>query len=83
MFPTARVAVFVNGCFWHGCEQHATWPKANAKWWRQKIERNRQRDADTDARLRKAGWHPIRVWEHEDSTKAAARIARTVSRRTQ
>ncbi len=81
MFPTERVAVLVCGCYWHGCPQHGTWPKANADWWHDKIEGNRQRDADTDARLRDAGWLPIRVWEHEDPAKAAARIARTVRAR--
>lgn len=66
LFPRAKVAVFVDGCFWHGCPEHASWPKANAAWWRKKIERNRIRDAETDTRLRAAGWRIIRAWEHED-----------------
>jgi DNA mismatch endonuclease, patch repair protein len=78
VFPKARVAVFVNGCFWHGCPQHATWPKANAEWWRTKIERNRTRDLDTDARLAEGGWQPIRVWEHEDPEAAASLVAEIV-----
>jgi DNA mismatch endonuclease (patch repair protein) len=74
-FPSARVAVFVDGCFWHGCPLHGTWPKANAEWWRAKIESNRARDADTDRRLRAAGWTVVRVWEHEDPEEAAKRVA--------
>jgi len=74
--------VFVDGCFWHGCPQHATWPKKNADWWREKIEGNRRRDADTDARLKEAGWLPIRVWAHEDPQVAAANIARIVRARS-
>lgn len=73
-FPSARVAVFVDGCFWHGCPKHATWPASNADFWRQKIETNRRRDMDTDAQLKKAGWHVVRVWEHEDPDPAAAQI---------
>lgn len=78
VFPRAKVAVFVDGCFWHGCAQHGSWPKANAEWWRQKIARNRERDADTDAHLRAAAWLPIRVWEHEDPRTAAQHIAEAV-----
>jgi len=75
--------VFVDGCFWHGCPQHATWPKSNAAFWREKIETNRWRDRDTDERLSAAGWLPIRVWEHEDVLAAAFRIAAAVrTRRT-
>jgi DNA mismatch endonuclease, patch repair protein len=81
VFGPARVVVFVDGCFWHGCPMHATWPKHNADFWREKIETNRLRDRDTDRRLKRAGWKVIRVWEHEDPTGAAARIERTVRRR--
>ncbi len=77
-FVSARVAVFVDGCFWHGCPKHATWPKANASWWRAKIERNRCRDADTTRLLRAAGWMVVRVWEHENVAAAAARTAKAV-----
>lgn len=78
VFPRARVAVFVDGCFWHGCPEHASWPKSNADFWREKIETNRSRDADTDQRLTALGWEPIRIWEHEDATRAANRIAELV-----
>jgi DNA mismatch endonuclease (patch repair protein) len=80
VFTRARVAVYVDGCFWHGCPLHATWPKENAEFWRNKIETNRRRDADTDTRLEEAGWRVIRVWEHEDAAIAARRIAAAVRR---
>lgn len=82
-FVTPRVAVFVDGCFWHGCPVHATWPKANAAWWREKLAGNVARDRDTDARLRRAGWRVLRFWEHADMAKAARRIEHVVRRRLQ
>lgn len=83
VFPGRRVAVFVDGCFWHGCPLHATWPKENAEFWRAKIEANRARDADTDQRLGDLGWKVIRVWAHEPAIGAAERIALTVGERKQ
>lgn len=74
VFSSARVAIFVDGCFWHGCPQHASWPKSNAQFWRDKIETNRARDADTDRRLRASGWRVVRVWSHENADDAAERI---------
>ncbi|MBO9107286.1 very short patch repair endonuclease [Agrobacterium sp. S2/73] len=74
VFPRAKLAVFVDGCFWHGCPQHASWPKSNAQFWRDKIETNRARDADTDRRLSASGWRVIRVWAHELPGEAAERI---------
>lgn len=82
VFGRVRVAVFVDGCFWHGCPEHATWPQNNADFWRNKIETNRSRDTDTDARLEAAGWLPIRIWEHEDVAAAAARVKETVHNRS-
>jgi DNA mismatch endonuclease, patch repair protein len=70
-FPRRRVAVFVDGCFWHACPEHGTSPKANAVWWRAKLDANVQRDRDTDRRLEEAGWTPVRIWEHEDPVRAA------------
>jgi DNA mismatch endonuclease (patch repair protein) len=67
VFPRRRLAVYIDGCFWHGCPEHGTWPKANAEWWRTKIEANRARDRDTDRRLKEAGWTVVRGWEHGDS----------------
>lgn len=81
VFAGARVAVFVDGCFWHGCSEHKGTPRSNSAWWAQKIALNRKRDADTDERLRSAGWISIRVWEHEDPGDAAERIAQMVGDR--
>ena len=81
VFGPARVVVFVDGCFWHGCPDHATWPTNNAEFWRKKIETNRLRDRDTDSRLAEAGWTVVRVWEHEDAQDAAERVARQLCRR--
>jgi DNA mismatch endonuclease, patch repair protein len=81
VFPRARVAVFVDGCFWHGCPDHPRPPKSNAAWWEAKLARNRERDAETSARLIAEGWEVLRVWEHEDSEQAAQRIADLVTRR--
>jgi DNA mismatch endonuclease (patch repair protein) len=81
VFGPAKVAVFVDGCFWHMCPEHATAPKANADWWRQKLERNRERDRDTDQLLLDQGWFPVRVWEHEDMAEAALTVAEVVRRR--
>jgi DNA mismatch endonuclease (patch repair protein) len=78
VFRSARVAVFVDGCFWHGCPIHGTWPKANASWWRAKIEANRRRDADTDRRLAAAGWTVVRAWAHEDPSQVAERVQAAV-----
>jgi DNA mismatch endonuclease, patch repair protein len=81
VFPRARVAVFVDGCFWHGCPDHPRPPKSNAAWWEAKLARNRERDAETSARLIAEGWEVLRVWEHEDSEQAVQRIADLVTRR--
>ncbi|MEY8040029.1 DNA mismatch endonuclease Vsr [Saccharopolyspora cebuensis] len=71
-----RIAVFVDGCFWHSCPQHAHLPKRNREWWRRKLDGVVRRDRDTDAELTAAGWAIVRVWEHEDPEAAADRIAR-------
>lgn len=80
-FASAKVAVFIDGCFWHACPKHATWPKANARWWRDKIETNVRRDRDTDSMLKKSGWKVLRFWEHENSGTAALAIVRAVNSR--
>jgi len=83
VFPRARVAVFVDGCFWHGCPQHHSAPRTNAGFWSTKVERNRERDRETDELLLEAGWLSLRAWEHEDPDEVAARVIETVrSRRT-
>ncbi|MEU7136653.1 very short patch repair endonuclease [Streptomyces sp. NPDC046261] len=78
-FPGVRIAVFLDGCFWHGCPQHATSPKANAEWWRQKLDRNIARDLETTQQLVSAGWTVLRFWEHEDPATVAADIAAAVN----
>ena len=79
VFSKSRIAVFVDGCFWHGCPEHATWPKSNADFWRTKIEANRMRDADTDQRLKMLGWRIVRIWEHENVSDAAIHIASLIA----
>jgi DNA mismatch endonuclease (patch repair protein) len=81
VFRRAKVAVYVDGCFWHGCPEHGTWPKRNAAFWRDKIEANVRRDRDTDASLVEVGWIPVRVWEHADTDEAAEHIAALVKLR--
>jgi DNA mismatch endonuclease (patch repair protein) len=78
VFTRAKVAVFVDGCFWHGCPLHGTWPKSNAAFWREKIEGNVRRDQETNTSLIEAGWVPVRIWEHEDIHRAADRVAAIV-----
>jgi len=78
LFPRQRIAVFVDGCFWHACPDHMTWPKANADWWHAKLTRNRGRDQRVNTDLRAAGWTVIRVWEHETPDEAAQLICRAV-----
>jgi len=64
-FGPARTAIFVDGCFWHGCPVHYTKPRANEAFWQEKLRRNRARDAKVDAQLASIGWLPVRLWEHE------------------
>ena len=74
VFPTERVAVYVDGCFWHQCPVHGTVPRQNRDWWIEKLDANSRRDADTDARLAAAGWAVLRFWEHDDPMSAACRV---------
>lgn len=74
LFREARIAVFVDGCFWHGCPIHGTQAKTNAEFWRKKIEANRSRDQDTNERLAENGWLVIRIWAHESPVASAERI---------
>ncbi len=73
-FTRPQVAVFVDGCFWHGCPEHGTSPRANSDYWQAKLARNRERDRRNDRGLLGAGWRVIRIWEHEDPTEAVARV---------
>lgn len=81
VFTRARVAVFVDGCFWHGCPVHATKPKSNQGYWGPKLAANEARDRRVDAALAAEGWTVVRVWEHEDPAAAAARVREVVARR--
>lgn len=78
VFPRARVAVFLDGCFWHGCPEHHTVAATNAKYWSDKVRQNTARDRDTDQRLKEAGWVSLRIWEHEDPHEAALRVRQVV-----
>jgi DNA mismatch endonuclease (patch repair protein) len=73
-FTRARVAVFIDGCFWHSCPQHSTSPVSNGSWWSEKLAANRTRDASTNSHLMTHGWRVLRFWEHEDPVSATDRI---------
>ncbi|MCW2608621.1 MAG: mismatch endonuclease vsr [Frankiales bacterium] len=79
----ARIAVLVHGCFWHSCPEHFHPPRANAAWWRLKMQSITERDADTLRTLEAAGWLPVVVWEHEDMAEAAVRLHALSGRRRQ
>ncbi|MGA5701803.1 very short patch repair endonuclease [Peterkaempfera bronchialis] len=81
VFTKARVAVFVDGCYWHGCPEHHRPAKKGAAFWQEKIAGNQARDAETNEALRDAGWLVIRVWEHEDPEQAAQEVAEVVRSR--
>ncbi|WP_032404484.1 very short patch repair endonuclease [Rhodococcoides fascians] len=74
VFPRRKVAVYVDGCFWHSCPVHATKPRNNAQWWADKLAANVARDRDTDEKLLAEGWRVVRIWEHEDPAVAADRV---------
>lgn len=74
VFPREKVAIYVDGCFWHGCPDHGTMPKANADFWGPKLARNKERDREIDGALAAEGWTVVRVWEHEDPVAAADRV---------
>jgi DNA mismatch endonuclease (patch repair protein) len=78
LFVGARIAVFIDGCYWHSCPLHATVPKSNTEWWLEKLARNVQRDRDTDERLGEIGWLSLRFWEHDDPIAAADRVRSAV-----
>ncbi|MGR0319441.1 very short patch repair endonuclease [Agromyces sp. ZXT2-3] len=83
VFPRERIAIFIDGCFWHGCPVHYIAPKANSAFWSDKVSRNRGRDLETNARFTEAGWNVLRYWEHEapEAVAAAIEVAVKSSRR--
>lgn len=80
VFSRIKLAVFIDGCFWHSCPIHKTIPKSNTAWWLAKLEANRNRDRAADEALAEMGWKVMRVWEHEDPEKAARMIASGLDR---
>ena len=80
VFTKQRIAVFIDGCYWHACPEHRTVARSNAFYWSQKLERNVARDADTTEQLRACGWTVLRFWEHEDPAVVAATVSAEVRR---
>ena len=80
IFPKLKLALFVDGCFWHGCPKHETKPKNNRAFWRRKFSRNKKRDVLVTRTLRRAGWRVLRIWEHELAKKNEARLLRRIQR---
>lgn len=80
VFLKLRIAVYIDGCFWHGCPEHYVPPKSNTEYWQPKIARNRARDAQTTDSLRSLGWTVLRHWEHEGAATIADAVADEVQR---
>jgi DNA mismatch endonuclease (patch repair protein) len=80
IFPREKLVVFVDGCFWHGCPTHATWPRQNAEFWRTKILKNQKRDRAVNRLLKKAGWRVVRIWEHALTKKREPSTVRRLLR---
>jgi DNA mismatch endonuclease (patch repair protein) len=74
-FPAHKVAIFLDGCFWHGCPRHFKAPSSNRRFWSEKIRRNRARDRRDSRRLRSAGWRVVRFWEHDLKASTRATLA--------
>lgn len=74
VFTKQRVAIFIDGCFWHGCPEHYIAPRANREYWAEKVAGNSDRDHNTDARLSELGWTVLRFWEHEDASEVAEQV---------
>ena len=81
VFPKRRVAVFVDGCFWHGCPIHGTQPATNRDYWARKLDANRHRDISTTEALERDGWTVLRFWEHEDPSDAAEQVIAAIRQR--
>lgn len=81
VFPRLKIAVFIDGCFWHGCPEHHTVARSNAEYWAAKVARNRERDCHTDQVLESGGWMVLRAWEHEPADEVAQRVINAVRAR--
>lgn len=81
VFTRQKVAVFIDGCFWHGCPEHHTVARSNEEYWAEKVVRNRERDRHTDQELKIEGWVVIRAWEHEPADEVALRVITAVGDR--
>lgn len=79
LFPRVYLAIFIDGCFWHGCPEHATRPVVHGDWWATKLDRNKERDRLNDQKLRDAGWTVLRIWEHESADSAAQMVCRQIT----
>jgi DNA mismatch endonuclease (patch repair protein) len=80
VFPRERLAIFIDGCFWHSCPTHASYPKANRELWQAKLNATRERDNRNRTALKKAGWHVMQIWEHEDLTRTVTRVKTKLDR---
>lgn len=80
VFPKERLALFIDGCYWHSCPEHASSPLRNGEWWRSKLAATRERDQRNTEALAEAGWHVMRVWEHEDVARVVVRVRDTLER---
>ena len=83
LFRKQRIAVFIDGCFWHSCPMHGTHAKSNADFWAEKLKKNQERDLDTTKQLEAAGWVVIRIWEHEDPILTSEKIYEIVKAKQQ
>lgn len=79
-FKSERITVFVDGCFWHGCPKHCSYPATNSLYWRKKLKRNIERDKQVNKELRKLGWGVLRVWQHELTKKSELQLLRRLRR---
>lgn len=78
VFPRQKIAIYIDGCFWHACPKHRTTPKHNAWYWLPKLRRNAERDRYATARLRRQGWQVVRAWEHEDASAVLSRTLKVL-----
>ena len=83
VFRKTRIAVFIDGCFWHGCPKHCRMPATNRDYWERKIGRNLERDKKVKRELRKAGWTVVRIWEHELKDGTVSRKLRRIAKALQ